>query len=426
MHDVSNGAYWVQLAGALFVVALGAFVASLRPRTRPNLAFAVFAIAFGGQFALTNLGYLVLDKSPSDADSVFEALRLLLRWAAVMALAAVALVFPTQLRRDERRLLAFPAGLTALFLLASAWVAGSVTSTTLGAASLLGFLATLAVLAGLHALFALRFAAAPDPRSAQLLGYVAGALALYSAFVATSGPESTRANSLLSPDPLAQAYYGLLSACILLGAFLWIWATVRGQAPQTARNVALLTFGVMLAGLAYVASGLDVGALGVVRILAVAVLAYAILKHQLLGIDVKVRWTISKSTVAAIFITVFFLTSEAAQVVFATEDNEYFGIAAAGLLVFALAPLMQFAERVANAAVPVAGSDALPRAAAEPEEMYRGAVRLALRDHLLTREEERALFRLARGLSLSPDRAHEILVEVEREAARGHVRGTGR
>lgn len=421
MHELGHVGSWLQLLSGLVIVALGVFVVSIRPRTRPNVAFAVFAVAFGGVFAITNAAYLLFDQPIFDARPLVEVPRILLSWTAAAALAAVALVFPTPLRRDERRLLVIPVAIAAAVELLSVGAAWSVTTTPIGAVYILGFFSILAVLIGAHALFALRFAAARDERSARLLAYLAGALVLYSGFVATAGGGNTRIISVLSPDAVTSAYYGVLSLCLIVGAALWLRAIAKGPLPRVARNVALLTLTMMLLGLVYVALDLDFGALGIVRMLAVAVLAYAILKHQLLGLDVKVRWGISKGTVAAVFIAVFFIVSEAAQEFFgATLGSQYVGILAAAALVFAIAPLSRLADRLAEKAVPLAtvpagGHASIRLDTRSPDVAYRAALRAAMRDGALTRREEVHLAEVAEALGIGPRRALEIQGEVEEE-----------
>jgi hypothetical protein len=87
-------------------------------------------------------------------------------------------------------------------------------------------------------------------------------------------------------------------------------------------------------------------------LLAVPLIAYGILKTQLFDIDLKIRWTIRQSTVAAAFVAVFYLVTEGADRVLATELGNWIGLFASALLVFFLAPLQRFAERVATVAMP--------------------------------------------------------------------------
>ncbi|HLE97499.1 MAG TPA: hypothetical protein VI997_09030 [Candidatus Thermoplasmatota archaeon] len=84
----------------------------------------------------------------------------------------------------------------------------------------------------------------------------------------------------------------------------------------------------------------------------VLLITYGIMKYQLLGIDLRLKWTIKQSTVAAAFVAVFFVASEATQQVFAARVGPILGLAAAGALVFAIAPLERLAGRVSEAAMP--------------------------------------------------------------------------
>jgi hypothetical protein len=154
---------------------------------------------------------------------------------------------------------------------------------------------------------------------------------------------------------------------------------------------------------------------GIAQILAVLVLAYAILRHQLLGLDVKVRWTLEKSTIAGIFLVVFFVASEGAQAALSDRWGTAIGIGAAGALVFMLAPIQHFAERLSTAAVPVDGGKR--SAGGRREDSYRFALRKALRDGHVTMDEERSLAQLATDLGIDAARAFDL-----RQAVAGAAR----
>lgn len=140
---------------------------------------------------------------------------------------------------------------------------------------------------------------------------------------------------------------------------------------------------------------------------------YAIVRHQLFDIDVKVRWTIKQSTLAGAFIGIFFVVSESAQTFFTdTTGATYLGIAAAGMLVFAISPLQRVAERVAHAALPEARPlgdfDKAQRIA-----LYREQVRAAWADGRLSRDERRLLNVARDRLGLSMEEAARIENEIE-------------
>jgi len=165
--------------------------------------------------------------------------------------------------------------------------------------------------------------------------------------------------------------------------------------------------------------------------LAVLILAYAILRHQLLDIDVKLKWTIKRGTLAGMFLAVFFVASQVAQNYFSQSYGVLAGGAAAGLLLFAIAPLQRVAERVADAAMPGVGQPthagtlaaagvvpADPGTLVRKEDAYRGALRVALADRRMSPEEEIALARVAEELGLGAARAVELRIQVERETIR--------
>jgi hypothetical protein len=87
-------------------------------------------------------------------------------------------------------------------------------------------------------------------------------------------------------------------------------------------------------------------------LLAIPVVTYGILRTQLFDIDLRIRWTIKQSTIAAIFVAVFYLVSEGADRLLSSEFGNIAGLLASALVVFFLVPLQRFADRVANAAMP--------------------------------------------------------------------------
>lgn len=121
-------------------------------------------------------------------------------------------------------------------------------------------------------------------------------------------------------------------------------------------------------------------------------IVYAAVKYQVLGIDLKVKWTIKQSTVAGAFIAVFFVASEGAQVLFAESAGlgPWIGIAGAGLLVFGLSPLQRVAERVANTAMP-APKPIAEMDADERHELYREQALFAWSDGQLSAKDRRIL-----------------------------------
>lgn len=409
----------VNAAGGLVVVAFGFLVIALGARGPAARGFFLFAVGFGGGVALRNTGDAAL-ASPSVALACFVAGALL--WLlATVGIVRLGLVFPRRVGRDERKALVV-AGATfcvslpfiPLFVLAG-WDA--LKRGDLPASGFMFYTASagagLAAMLGLLVLLPLRMRAASPSERAQLV-LLAAALLPYVAY--TTG--------LLFLEPALSKLIGTIWLMILAGIVIaWLAQTAADRAPKASRAIAWVTLTMILVGMIEgvffgVTTRSNLSSIsGIIRIVAVALLAYAVIRHQLLGIDVKIRWTISKSTIAAAFIGVFFVASEGAQQFFGeTLGSSYVGIAAAGMLVFAMAPLQRAAERLAVKAVPIPNSaPTQPAPNTDNEAVYVNALRLALRDKRLSRAEEAHLHRLAEALGIRPGRAHELLAEVEND-----------
>lgn len=129
----------------------------------------------------------------------------------------------------------------------------------------------------------------------------------------------------------------------------------------------------------------------VTTMLVLPLLAYGILTLQLFDIDLKVKFAVSKGTLGAIFVAVFFVVSKLAE----SLAGEVFGsrwmigAVAAGLLLFALRPLERAANRLAEKALPGV-EDTAAYAQFRKLEVYKAAVEeLAVGG--ITAKERRAL-----------------------------------
>ncbi|HVM45215.1 MAG TPA: hypothetical protein VM582_04710 [Candidatus Thermoplasmatota archaeon] len=148
---------------------------------------------------------------------------------------------------------------------------------------------------------------------------------------------------------------------------------------------------------------------------AVLLLFYAVARYRIVDVDLKLRWTLRQSTVAGIFLAVFFVASESAAVFLGdTIGSTYAGIAVTALLVFALAPVQRLAERVSARAVPVRGGTDTYLAFRRLE-IYRAALAGALTDGVDV-QEAHALRALRSELGIS-EADHESLLRDLRERA---------
>ena len=134
--------------------------------------------------------------------------------------------------------------------------------------------------------------------------------------------------------------------------------------------------------------------------LAVPLIAYGILRTQLFDIDLRIRWTIKQSTVAAVFVAIFYVVSEGADRLLASEFGNIAGLVASALVVFFLVPLQRFAERVAGAAMP--NTENTPEYAAHRKmQVYEAAVAEAVPDGIISERERVLLNRLRDSLEIS-------------------------
>lgn len=142
-------------------------------------------------------------------------------------------------------------------------------------------------------------------------------------------------------------------------------------------------------------------------LLAVPLIAYGILRTQLFDIDLRIRWTIKQSTIAAAFVAIMFLVSEAAENFFSAEIGGFAGLLAAALVVFFLAPLQSFAERVANATMP--NTQETPEYIAfRKMQVYEAALTEARQEGGISKKERALLIHLRDSLGISESDAAAI------------------
>lgn len=228
----------------------------------------------------------------------------------------------------------------------------------------------------------------------------------------------------------------VMGASFLLVGLTWLWLLVvafghRDPAVQDdlMRYVLVLPLPLLTAvalGLAPAGSsfgaGLGIFFSGLWRLALPLMVTYALLRLQMFELDVKVRTTVQRSAVAAVFLVVFFAASETAEIFVSETVGPFVGILAAAAIAFAFRPLERFAERIAKAAVPHARSVA-EMDADERREVYREQLRIALADGRLT-DKQRVMLDAARErLGLSDDEVEAIEGEVRGEAGAGARRG---
>jgi len=145
---------------------------------------------------------------------------------------------------------------------------------------------------------------------------------------------------------------------------------------------------------------------------AVPLIAYGILRTQLFDIDLRLRWTIKQSTLAGIWLAIMFLISEGASTFFSAELGNVAGLLAAAVVIFFLAPLQRFADRVASAAMP--NTKNTPEYAAfRKMQVYESALAEAQREDGISERERALLVRLRDSLGISEADADSIERELQ-------------
>lgn len=409
------------LGGTLYLV-LAIYVVRVAPGEAKNRAFGLFAGAFGSYFILSNLSPLLGHPLGSAlpwvmapllvgagvgavglvralvgrmTDEVGRPLRGAALAGGIVLAVHAALLFVFSPEIVAFRAVDFPAwGGTGVHV---QWIAFSA-----------GVIAPLlAVLYGL----VLAYGPDVDPRRRTEARLVTVAFATYLGFIVGA----TRATDLgISSGMTWSAWATALGVVAMAGlSALWLERTRRVPESGATRNVALYLLAMPLVGL--VVQGLQdpIGAYGITRTVGVLVLTYGILKHDLLDIDRRVRWGVSKTAVTGVFVAVFFVVSEGAQVLLeGFVGNQLLGILAVGALLFALAPIQRLADRVAETAVPRRDAGAGPGSGDRRADLYRSTVRRFLADGKISDEEAQELADLAEELGIGAGEA----LRIQREA----------
>jgi hypothetical protein len=145
-------------------------------------------------------------------------------------------------------------------------------------------------------------------------------------------------------------------------------------------------------------SALFVG-MGLASVVLVVLLSYGILRTQLFDIDLKLKWTLRRGTVATLFLLVFLVVSQLIERLASEKLGYISGAAAAGVMLLAINPLQKTADRLADKAMPQV-KDTAEYAAFRKLEVYKAAVEeLAVGG--ITPKERRALDALRTKLGVA-------------------------
>ncbi|HUR26114.1 MAG TPA: hypothetical protein VM327_08905 [Candidatus Thermoplasmatota archaeon] len=413
-------------AGLLLLLAVA--LLAVKFDSRVNRAFALYLMLEGLAILLLNIARLEGETDPND-------LWLRLTYYPSVMLPIALLYFLVVYRRPLGGPAVRAAGITAVLLAgavgilhaldpcASACLDGN-GSWRAGILTAFYGLKTLAlgVVALVLALDVLRGRAGPRSRAVLLVSGAFGLLAFFDAglvvfLVATeplhsgyvAGPWIAAARLLALPAVVvAMAALGVVARC-----------QARDGLSHPARILVLVLMA--LASVAFVAIPADsasgnLGTLlaGTWRTLVPAVVAYALVRHRLFDVEVKVRASLVFALVAAVYGGTYFLVSEGLEAVVSSRFGALGGLVAAALLTLLARPITDAARRLAAFLVP--GLQVKPTAPiADREAIYRSQFLLLMEDGTLTTKERRLLDQLRGHLGIPVARARRMENAIGRE-----------
>lgn len=138
--------------------------------------------------------------------------------------------------------------------------------------------------------------------------------------------------------------------------------------------------------------------------------AYAILRTQLFEIELTIKWTLEKSTIAAVFGAVFVTVGELVELILELDGTLYGLLAAVSVGLF-VRRIEIGAERVADRAMP--GVEDTPDYREDrKKEIYRAQLEQLMTDQQITAKERKALLQLQDDLGLEGEVANRLEREV--------------
>lgn len=139
----------------------------------------------------------------------------------------------------------------------------------------------------------------------------------------------------------------------------------------------------------------------------IPLVAYGVLRVQLFDIDLRIKRTLKRGTVAAAFVAVFFVISELAGNFLSNQFGNVLGVLGTGALIFFLDPIQRAAERVSDAAMPNT-VDTPEYEAFRKLQVYDSAVHAALEDGRISNRQRRVLDSMIRSMGIDQETAQRV------------------
>ncbi len=139
----------------------------------------------------------------------------------------------------------------------------------------------------------------------------------------------------------------------------------------------------------------------------VPLVAYGMLRTQLFDIDLRIKRTLKRSTVAAAFVAAYFLVSEVAANYLSNQLGTVLGLTCTAALIFFLEPIQRAAQRFSDAAMP--NTQATPEYESYRKlQVYESALRTALENGDISNRERQVLNSLIQSMGIDPQAAEAL------------------
>lgn len=139
----------------------------------------------------------------------------------------------------------------------------------------------------------------------------------------------------------------------------------------------------------------------------IPIMVYGILKLQMLDIEFRLKSTIKNSILAGIFVGLFYVISEGADILLSTQFGGLIGLVASALLTLFLTPLQRAVDRISSRLVS-ADIENADYPASRSLQMYSAAVEETMAYGEITRSHISLLDRLKEGLQVSQEDATRL------------------
>lgn len=268
--------------------------------------------------------------------------------------------------------------------------------------------ATVALVPGalvvLLAACALRPAATPsEGRAWLLLGLSTGIYAAFFTAASASLPTLVTTHGVLALN-----ISGLVLGAVLSVVLYWVLTCRQPPDQRAARWTFLVLLVTSLAACVMVLTIQPFdshGGYGVARIIGAVILLIAVVKYDLLGVPLA-RIAVRRSVAAGFALATLFVVAQIMQNFLSAEYGLLTGGIVAGIFLFVANPIQRAIEKRAQGDRPRPGGNG-------KEKAYRNALRLAMRDRVLSPKERIDLAHLADELGLTARRAAEIEAELQ-------------